>query len=84
MKKLMLGLLLLTGCASTYPTVDNIKTVEIGDDYGTMLTKMGHVPNKVKCLEHQRGTTCTATYTININDRVFFRFNNNIVSSIYY
>lgn len=82
--KLLLAILLISGCATNQPTFfDKVRSVSVGDSYNEMIAKIGKEPYSIKCYESARYKSCTAVYEYGGYMPVYKFNDRNIVVSIY-
>lgn len=64
MKKLLIVLLLLNGCATSDLVIDRAESVKIGDTYDQMVNKLTYEPNSIRCFRTNKGERCKAIYNL--------------------
>ena len=77
---------LMFGCATQIhgiPYYDRVSSVQVGDTYDQLISKMGLYPNRVNCLETRLGERCTLIYTVYDSYVRFSLDSNEVVYSIY-
>ena len=75
---------LMFGCASSgIPFYDRVSSVNVGDTYDQLISKMGIYPNRVNCLNTRLGERCTLIYTAYDSYVRFALDSNEVVYSIY-
>ncbi len=80
--------MLFSGCALTDAQdryIDRLNSVNIGDSYELMLSKIQSKPYNVDCYKRRTYKECSAVYSISAYDKIIFTFDNgDNVSSIYF